>query len=174
MDPKTDRTLANDDSARDTGAEFEENKPAQKIMINSKTRVTKPEYTGDKTTGEIEPDTKPEKPEAKKTVATSNTIKPDISDKEATPKDDNEDDTFLDKTDDGEAINELAKAAADKRKARNPNENTAEQKNIENLVENKTYFVPIGQVTKRRNTKIFALILVIIMVFAAAGLFMAF
>jgi len=55
-----------------------------------------------------------------------------------------------------------------------PETEAAEDTHLQNLIDNKTYYVPIGQVTKRRNSKILILVLVVITVIVITGLLMAF
>lgn len=197
--PKNEPKPVDGESAHASGATFEENEPAAKVIVNSRPRVGKPEYTGsqasdvvedkpdsnevggiadddeDKPTGgptkapSAEDEPKEKTAEKPTEVPKPNVVKPDVN--EADVKNKESDDEAV-KSDDSQAINELAKAAADKKKA--PADTTAQDKNVQNLIENKTYFVPIGQVSRRRNTLIFTLILVVILVAGAVGLMMAF
>lgn len=149
--------MAGSGLAEDSGAEFEENTPAQKIVINDKPRAVKPAYSGTTTSDEItdKDDDKPAAMPAKKT-----TVQPDISAEEAKP-------------DEGASasrgtVDELAEVSVEKKATKATDEAPVNQE-IKNLVDNKTFFVPIGQVTKRRNTTIVLIIIIVLVIGAAAA-----
>lgn len=154
--PNPDQKSDKSDLDQSIGAEFEENTPvAPKIVINDKARVKKPEYSGDKSSVDTEQDT------PRLTDTKSSTLKPDITEKEAKP-----DELQID---DGQAVDVLAKAAADEKNSKDGGDNSVKQKNIQNLIDNKTYFVPTGQVTKRRNAKIFLGVILAVIILGIAG-----
>lgn len=157
--------MPDDNSAASTGATFEENKSTPKIIINDKPRATEPEYTGSEAVGEVDEQPAATKKRPPSASSKSSTLKPDVAKQDIEPAESE----ALD-SDDGAAIDELAKAASDKK---TPKESADDDKIIEgkiqSLVENKTYFVPIGQATKRRNAKIILVILVLLIVAGIAS-----
>jgi len=141
-----------------------------KVVINPRPRASRPENTGDKEVAEIDNSVsgadQPEKSPSSKSI----NLKPDVSEEQVKPADETE----APRSDSSQIVNELAQAAADKKSVKEPETESAEEKQLQNLIENKTYYLPIGQVTKRRNTKILILALVIIVVLVMGGLLMAF
>lgn len=66
-------------------------------------------------------------------------------------------------------VNELAEQAADsKRQKKQEKEQILVDEKIETLVEQKTYEVPIGQLTKKRHSRLFVLLLVLILLASLA------
>ncbi len=153
--------------ADETGAEFEENLPQKprKVIVNSRQRVAKPEYNGEP---DEEPTSEEPKQEEPKKSYKSNKIEPDIS-LEGSKL--NQKSEAKSEGSDQAAIDELAKTASDQKAAKNTQDESANDKATQSLIENKTYFVPIGQVTKRRNTMIFVIILLLIVAAAVAAYF---
>lgn len=70
----------------------------------------------------------------------------------------------------GGLVDELAKQAADKKsKAKEEKELSAKEQKINKLIEDKTYFLPIGEVTrKRKNRKSLVVFLILLIVLAGA------
>lgn len=167
MAPADPKTSESGDSATKSGAEFEENKADNKIEVKVRARAVKPESTGDSAPEEIanKPSSDDKKP-ALVAPPKASTLKPDISAEEAKP--DEVDSPDEPKPDDGAVIDELAKEAADK-KVDKPTDGDSK---VQNLIDNKTYFVPIGQVTKRRNTKIFVVIILLVVAACLGAYFM--
>lgn len=159
-----------EDTASMSGAKFEENKAPQKIEVKVRPRATKPTDTGSGAAEEIS--SKPEDPDHKPGLSAppkASTLKPDITAEEAKPEEVEEvDETEEVKTDDdnpgddGAAIDELAKVATDKKADKDSDKDSATDSKVQAMIDNKTYYVPIGQVSKRRNTKIFVAILVVV------------
>lgn len=157
--------------ATDTGAEFEENDAPVKVQVNKRPRVEKPTITGAKPAGDLAN----EKVEEPKPLAQSKstTLTPDISAEEAKPEEPAEpaEEETSPQNDEGQMVNEMAQAAADKKLAKDAAANPVEDNKIQSLVAEKTYFVPIGQMTKRRNTKIFVFVLLLVVAAAIAAYF---
>lgn len=149
MSPKTD--------AEATGAEFEENTPSAEVVVNSRQRATRPEYTGEKEADDLEA-SKEEAPKAK--PSKSGTLQPDVAEKDLAEAGEVSDEP---EQDDQATISELAKAAVDKKTEKDAEADSAQQQNIQNLIDNKTYFVPVGQGAKKRATKaVLGVVLVLI------------
>lgn len=141
---RTNEETSDESLAGKIGAEFEENTPS--VKVNDKPRVKKPEFDGEEASDKL-----PEKEE--RTLPTrSNTVTPDVTKEEVAPEET--------KASAGAAIDEIAKVAADKKAKKNDNEEVASH--VQALVDNKTYFVPIGQVSKRRNTIAFVVIMLLL------------
>lgn len=136
------------EAASDTGAEFDENDGAtdqpHKVVVNTRPRVEKPD------------ERPPEAP-----TKTKVSLAPDKDEKELQAAADSND-----QGSDKAAVDMLAREAADKKNAPQV-QDEATQQHIHDLVEAKTYFVPIGQVTKRRHTAV--LVIILILLIAAAG-----
>lgn len=65
-------------------------------------------------------------------------------------------------------VDELAKKAADiKSKAKEDKEASVKQEQVDKLVESKKYALPIGEVTRRRNTRIMLVLLLVVIILAA-------
>lgn len=161
------------DLAKPSSAEPEENSSSQKIDVKVRARATKPETTGDEATQEIS--TKTEDADKRPDLTAppkANTVTPDITSEEAKTEDPEEPEGV--KSDDGAAIEELAKEASDKKasKHKDGERGSPADNKVQALIDNKTYFVPIGQVTKRRNTKIFVAILLVIVAACLGAYFM--
>ena len=145
-----------------TGAEFDENSTPQTVKINRRPRVEKPSVTGNKIADDF--DDTPEEL-AKPTVKSARVdeLKPDITEDELKPE------TKPPETDDSQMVNEFAKKASDTKSAKNLESDPTIDNKISALVENKTYFVPIGQVTKRRNMKIVITVTILLIAATAAA-----
>lgn len=140
------------EAASDTGAEFDENVATSdqphKVVVNTRPRVEKPS------------ERPPEAPTKTKVNLTPDTDESELQ-AEATKNDQGSDKA---------AVDMLAREAADKKNAPQV-QDEATQQHIHDLVEAKTYFVPIGQVTKRRHTTVLVIILIILIAAAAAAYF---
>lgn len=168
---------SSDDTASMSGAKFEENKAPQKIEVKVRPRATRPTDTGSGAAEEIS--SKPEDPDHKPGLSAppkASTLKPDITAEEAKPEEVEETEeakTDDDKPgDDGAAIDELAKVATDKKADKDSDKDSATDSKVQAMIDNKTYYVPIGQVSKRRNTKIFVAILVVVVAACLGAYFM--
>lgn len=144
-----------------TGAEFEENSKPQSVKVTRRPRAEKPSVSGNKIADDF--DDTPEEL-AKPTVKSAriNDIKPDVTKEEVQPE------PKAPKTDDSQMVNEFAKKASDTKSAKDQDSDPTIDNKINTLVENKTYFVPIGQVTKRRNMKIVIAVILLLIAGAAA------
>jgi len=163
-EPATDAPLADS-----TGAKFEENKVPHKVIVTARPRVTKPEDTGSEAAEEIDTKTVEQAKTLTHAKPKASTLKPDKPETELEIDEPEEDTPELS---DSADIGELAKAATDKKAPNQPGNDLVVGQKVQNLIANKTYFVPIGQVTKRRNTKIFVVILVLVVVACAGAYFM--
>lgn len=149
--------MASNSLAEESGAEFEENAPPSKIVINQRPRVQKPDDNSDAEPEEIASEN--EKPNLAATSKRTN-LKPDIapdavkSEKTSTPS--------------RSTVDEMAEVAVEK-KASSAAAAESQNQAIQSLISNKTYFVPIGQVAKRRNTLIVLLIIVLLVMAAVAA-----
>lgn len=124
------------------GAEFEENIPEPKVEIQNKAMVKKPEYLGDTPNDGGES----EKPGLTSTLK-STTLKPDMIEEDST----------------------VEEIVPEKKRTKDTSKDPVKDQNIQNLVDSKTYFVPVGQVTKRRNTKIIFGLILILVILGIAG-----
>lgn len=135
------------EAASDTGAEFDENASGEseshKVVVSNRSRV--------------------EKPTAQPTAAvkTKTNLQPDTDEKELRQAA-----AEHDVTSDKAAVDMLAKEAADK-KVLGPAHDEAAQKHVQDVVDAKTYFVPIGQITKRRHTAVLLVGITFLLVAAA-------
>ncbi len=149
-------------SVAKTGAEFEENSAPQKIVVNTRPRAVKPEFTGGTQTSEVDSGHITDEPGNPLKEPRTAEVKPDITAEQAKPD--------KPKTDEGEMVNELAKAAADKKAAGEAT--TKANAQVQALVESKTYFVPVGKVAKRRKTAVFVIALVLVLAVGAVAYLM--
>lgn len=138
----TDTT--NDNPVSASGAEFEENSPVHKVTVTNRPRVNKPESGGDEADrgDETETNTAAGK-HSTNLLHKSAPLQPDISKDEVEPE-------------------ESAQNPSPTKPTANGPVEPSSGTNIQSLIESGTYFVPIGQVAKRRNTKIFVTALAIV------------
>ena len=110
----------------------------------------------DKTSDEAKPD---EPADAEKPLGDAK----DTKETEPDNKPDNSNEKFGDEPGKDNIVNEMAEAAASKKQEKE--DNAQEQvylKSLEKLVEEKTYNVPIGQLTHKRNTRILVIVILAI------------
>lgn len=122
---------------------------------------------------ENQPDTKDEEPKPEEKLADSKEEDEEEStDSKTTPKEDEEkpeaekpkqDEPKSDE--EGGIVNELAEQAADSKKQKREEKELDERaKHIEELIEAKTYNVPIGQLSRKRNIRLVIVMLILLIV----------
>lgn len=158
--------------AEDPQGEQSDNDESAEIILPQTTKELGDESSANKTGVTdrivIEPDKTPDEVDSK-----------ELDEDEVQPKEVKNSEAVDDKTDDhreksathegsDNIVNELAEAAASKKQEKTDNDHEqAYIQSLEKLVEEKTYNVPIGQLTHKRNTRIIVAVFIVIAVLVA-------
>ncbi len=149
--------------AEDPQGEQSDNDESAEIILPQTTKELGDESSANKTV--IEPDKTPDEVDSK-----------ELDEDEVQPKEVKNSEEVDDKPDDhseksathegsDNIVNELAEAAARKKQEKTDNDHEqAYIQSLEKLVEEKTYNVPIGQLTHKRNTRILVIIIALVAV----------